>query len=291
MNKPSLQRAFIVGCPRSGTTLLQGMLTAHPLVCSFPETHFFCAVFPLSPIRKILMTPERGGRRCLTKMLHSMRRPDLIPLARQPYTLSSYAGGFLRVLDQLAIEQNAQCWIEKTPDHFRRIPRIQAAIPEAKFIHVIRDGRDTVRSLHIASNKAPFAWYTRWRWIGKGLTWNACIARWNAAIQTTWRYRDDPQHAVVAYETLIAQPERTARACCAFLQIPFDEAMLHPEQAYDRIVTKKVAWKENNARPIQKITQPVPPLPEPIQKRLDEALDMERYRALRPLALGVDTRA
>ena len=286
MESSPVQRAFIVGCPRSGTTLLQGMLAAHPRICSFPETHFFGAAFPLNPLRRHLVWPALGGRRCLTHWLRTLRREDLLPLARLPWHTRDYARGFVAVLDQLAREAGAPWWVEKTPDHFRRVEHIQAAMPDARFIHLVRDGVETVCSLHQASQRDPRAWHARWRWLGKGMTWTDCIERWNTAVEVADRWAGDPRHAIVLYDVLVAEPERVARALAAFLDIPYDPSMLRPEQSFDRIVIKAEPWKVNNTGPIQRVrTTPADALSPEQRARLERALDRTAYERVRQKAL------
>jgi hypothetical protein len=288
MNIVDVQRTFIVGCPRSGTTLLQGMLAAHPQIASFPETHYFNAAFPLNPLRRAVTWPSLNGQRCMRHWLRELGRSDLQPLAMIPWGARSYATGFVDVLDQLTREQGAELWVEKTPEHFRRIRQIEAAIPGVRFIHLVRNGVDVVRSLHQASNQDPRSWHTRWRWLGKGLTWNACISRWNEAVAVATQYLDNPQHAVVIYEELLSHPVGVARALADFLKLSYHENMLYPERAYDHIVIRKEPWKINNALPIGKQGETfAPPLSSSMRIRIESALNVEAYRTLQRHALGM----
>jgi len=56
-------RAFLVGCPRSGTTLLQAMLFAHPEIYSFPETNFFLSLFGARDLLTMDTTPQGSVRK------------------------------------------------------------------------------------------------------------------------------------------------------------------------------------------------------------------------------------
>ncbi len=73
-----MQRIFIVGCPRSGTTLLQSVLAAHHDVFSLPETAFFCSVRPSRWVFRRLGLVSRLARRILVRIALDHGRSDLL---------------------------------------------------------------------------------------------------------------------------------------------------------------------------------------------------------------------
>ena len=123
------RRLFLVGCPRSGTTLLQSMLAAHPRIASFPETHFFERVSPRFASVG-MASPKRRDRRRLLQFLSEVGHPEmecLIP--RYAVTLRRSVGAFVEVLDALTLAQGGTVWVEKTPGHLHCIHLVEAHIP------------------------------------------------------------------------------------------------------------------------------------------------------------------
>lgn len=242
---------FLVGCPRSGTTLLQACVAAHPDVVSFPETHFFNKAFPRHPLRRALGWPALQAWRYMAGWARLIGRPDLAALDDVRPWSADYARGFRRILDRLAEERQRACWLEKTPEHVYRIPQIARAVPGARFVHLVRNGEDVVASLHPLSNRNPAIWRGRMRHLrGRGLSLSECVARWNASVEITARLRADPAHHVVRYEQLVEDPPRVLRELCAFLRLPFSEAMLQREEAARQVVLPFEEWKQGAGRPI-----------------------------------------
>jgi len=246
-------RIFIVGCARSGTTLLQGALAAHPAIASFPETHFFCISHRRNPLARLLTLPSANVKGFMAKWVTWIGRPDLAPLDDTTLLDAHYERSLLRILDTLAREKECRIWAEKTPEHLLRIPVITKKIPHARFLHVIRRGPDTVASLYQAANENPLVWKSRWRnFLRPGLSLRDCVQRWNRGMRITASYCGAPNHHVVRYESLTERPESVLRGVCSFSGIEFVPAMLSPEKAYSRIVRPFERWKENNAKPIHK---------------------------------------
>ena len=148
----------IVGVPRSGTTLLRFMLDSHPILAIPPETTFLPAAYEL----------RQAGRDTwedLFDLLTAFPReapawPDfgLEPLELQeefrkihPFGLGEGLRAFYRLY---ASKQNKPRYGDKTPSYCEHIPSIASLLPEAHFIHIIRDGlgwslwlRQTVKTL------------------------------------------------------------------------------------------------------------------------------------------------
>ena len=171
-------RAFLVGCPRSGTTLLQSMLFAHPEIYSFPETNFFLSLFGARDLLT-MGTPPQGSVRKLRELIRSImellgvaeyrRRarawepilllPNFYVAARcNSISLRHNVKTFVQIVDAASLKAGRPIWVEKTPDHLFYVKRIQQYIPDAAFIHIIRNGRDTVASLVDAARKFPDVW-------------------------------------------------------------------------------------------------------------------------------------
>src|SRR5262245_28494326 len=119
-------RVFVVGCPRSGTTLLQGMLASHPSIQSFPETHYFAKAYPRNALQRFLTVPTWSVRGYLPELLMELGREDLLPLAQLSPWDTAFQRPFLRILDAITLEAGRSLWVEKTPRHLHCIPQIAA---------------------------------------------------------------------------------------------------------------------------------------------------------------------
>ena len=149
--KPEVtKRVFLVGCPRSGTTIAQVMLAAHPEVLSFPETQFFKWAVGLRrrpQLRIGLATglERRAFHRCVEERLN---RPDLKDrLPRQPLLFRTAVNAYVSVLDELTMDDGKAIWLEKTPLHVHFTDLIEKYVSRAHFIHVVRRGSDVVASI------------------------------------------------------------------------------------------------------------------------------------------------
>jgi hypothetical protein len=132
---------FIVGCPRSGTTYLQKLLASHPRVHSGWESYVFA--WYLGPVLRNWDQKER-----LSAPNGKMRRIGLHSYMEEQE--------FHRHLKQLIKSmmkdtQEGDIFLEKTPRHSLWIPEIIRLLPDARFINIIRDGRDVVASILAAS--------------------------------------------------------------------------------------------------------------------------------------------
>lgn len=237
-------RVFLVGCPRSGTTLLQSLLAAHPRVLSFPESHFFTLGFGgnfSDRLRKRLL----GGwhlEQVFRDWLRRIGDMGFAPTApvRRTWRRKRMVAQFVAQLDDWTRRADKDVWIEKTPMHIDHIHQIVRYIPDARFLHLVRDGRAVVASLYEVTRRYPERW-------GGPRAIDACIAQWNLCLKITQRYRGQPNHYLVCYEHLVRDPETVLRGICAFLGIEWRHSMLEDMgHAAEKIVLSEEAWKKTN---------------------------------------------
>lgn len=194
-----IRRFFVVGCPRSGTTLVQARLAPLGGLMTLPETHFFPQ----------LLDGEVGhaGRGWSSRLLLARRRThERLSAALQSllqgrplrHHLSGrgYVKEFFALLDAAAAAQAASGWLEKTPQHYEYIDLIRSLCPDACFIHVLRAGEDVVASaveaeMHYANSRAFSGGVAHW------------VATWNRAAETHLRYAGTPGHHVITHEDLV----------------------------------------------------------------------------------------
>lgn len=213
--EPGIGRAFIVGCPRSGTTLLQSLLFAHPDVVSFPETFFFVLAVPGSRLRRRLRV---AGRRA-PSALDSLRVAGLEPqepwgIAR--FKLGAYARAFVDAADRAARSSGARLWIEKTPNHVSYIPEIERYVEGARIVHLFRSGPAVMASLRKVIREHPDTW-------DADESVPELIAMWKAAVRKSASCAGRPNHAFVMYEDLVTDTAGILRKLCTFLGARSDD--------------------------------------------------------------------
>lgn len=230
---------FIVGCPRSGTTLLQRLVNAHPKIAVTPESHWIPRLYEkpwaLTPgglierklIRKLGLHPKFArlgiGR-------EELKRLERLSRNGQPLT---YSGLVTAILDLYGKAQGKPLVGDKTPDYVRRISILHSLWPEARFIHVIRDGRDVCLSMMEWPKVHPKPGdFTTWKDdpVSTAAWWwefNVRRGRDAGGSLSSGLYRE------LRYEALVARPLEECESVCAFLGLPFDESMLrfHEDRA------------------------------------------------------------
>ena len=222
---------FVVGVPRSGTTLLRLMLDAHPQVAIPAETHF------LPRVIKTWKRLEREGeprearvRACVELMTSHRRWPELEvdAAALEAHLAGIRAPELADVARSVHVVHAAQLskprWGDKTPGYLTRMRAIARAVPEARFVHVVRDGRDVALSLSAA------AW-------GPDEVGDAARL-WERRIRTARRQarRLPARYTEVRFEELVEDPESVLRRVAGFAALEWDDAMLaHHERAEERL--------------------------------------------------------
>jgi hypothetical protein len=238
-------RVFLVGCARSGTTLLQSMLAVHPAVFSCPETFFFVKAANSGGARHRLGLAAPGAETALDTLV-ALGLADRVPTAGLfGRSEAACARWFVDALDRAAARAHAPVWLEKTPSHLDRIDTIARLVPRARFVHMIRAGAPTVGSLYDVTHRFPEAW-------GGGRTLEECAERWSHDVSISAARAQCPEHAFVSYERLVAEPVEVMAALCRWLGVSDDpEALVRMRDDRDRgaaAVNHDEPWKEGIAR-------------------------------------------
>jgi hypothetical protein len=236
-------RLFIVGCSRSGTTLLQSFLAAHPEVLSFPETAVFGRLLRTdAEAEGALNTVHRRTRfayRRVSKLLDRLGRrelEDLLPLRSE--SAEAFARGFIAVLDRLTLDRGKQWWVEKTPENIRYVPEIGRLVPGALFINILRDGRETVASLYGLALEYPDKFWTKF------LDLDLAIEHWNVSLRHTREIMKVPEVMLVRYERLLSETEAALREICEFAGLRFSREMLdRRSEAAPALILDFETWK------------------------------------------------
>ena len=124
----------------------------------------------------------------------------------------SVAGAFNAIMLQFAVAEDKRIWCEKTPMHVHHLALLAREFPTAKFIHIIRDGRDCAASFHRRWNYNPVRTIYRWK--------RAVRAGQSQGLTLGSRYYE------TRYEEVTRAPERAFQDICTFLAIPFESSVL-----------------------------------------------------------------
>jgi len=186
---------FVVGCPRSGTTWVQRLLATHPSIRTGQESDLFdLYVGPQLRTWRQELTVDSSGR-------GGVGLGCYFTDAEYQRVLKEY---LLRLLVPMVGElAPGELFLEKTPSHILYVPEIHALLPEARFIHVLRDARDTVASLLSAARGWGRAWAPR-RAANAASTW---VSHVHAARQAQ-RLLPEEKFTEVRYEALHANGPR-----------------------------------------------------------------------------------
>lgn len=232
-----MKRIFLVGSPRSGTTILQSLLAAHPEIISFPESKFFHYLLYQEFAENL---PTR-----LTNFFRDeIKRPEFLHDFDNSQKDENKAAWFVRILDGLAVEENKSIWLEKTPEHIYFIEDIQRLVPDAKFIHILRNGMDTIASLYEATRTFSNLW---------GGVWDLehCIERWKDAVLISHKYVNESRHMFVKYEELIDNKNLVLAGICDFIGIEYDAAMLINYKKNAANLSLNLPWHQGITRDVQ----------------------------------------
>ncbi len=243
---------FMVGCARTGSTLLRHVLNRSPRVSLASETHFIEWARRQrldARLAEARATGDEAELVAIAERLHSREfwpwvprnfaRDELVALLRR--TPLTPRGVFELLLIEYAerrggLEPGRGVIGEKTPAHLREIPMLDAWFPRARFIHTFRDPRgiylSELRRLRQGrwGPKARYPGLPNWlvdpflapvQLARTTLAWRRAVHVHRAAARSL-----GPRYRLVRFEDLVADPERVVREVCAFLEVPFEQAML-----------------------------------------------------------------
>lgn len=223
---------FIVGCGRSGTTLLRLVLSGHSRIEIPPETWFLLPLVARLPLLERL-TPGQIED-AIGLIIGDYRWPDMrieaTDFANQARALAepNIRGLMGLVYAEHLRRAGKPRFGDKTPPYIGIVPELATLYPDARFIHLIRDGRDVAASFIDAHFH--------------GGVWERDF-EWRRAVRLGLAYRASPladRLLEVHYEDMVGNPEATTRRICGFLEEAFEPGMLE----FHDSITRKVPARE-----------------------------------------------
>lgn len=220
---------FIVGAPRSGTTLLQYMLKSHPEI-SLPtgESHFFIPFYQrraefgdlkVKENLKFLLTEIYNARSdFFDDDLHGIKF-DINILTDKLHAINvSTVPDVISAIFQLnADAEGKKFWGEKTPYYILHLPIIKEMFPDARIVHIIRDGRDCAISMlerrwDLRIYNIYHAAYTWTKYVKSG--------------QDFGKINPD-SYFEIHYEDILTSPQKSLKALCNFLDAKYNDSLVN----------------------------------------------------------------
>lgn len=200
---------LIIGCARSGTSILGELVAAHPGVQYFFEVHRVWEIGGPGPDDS-----------------HRLTAADATP-----EVVAAIRGWFEG-------ESDGRMIVEKCPRNAVRVPYLRAILPEARIIHVVRDGRDTACSLRPGIGGADWQHLKPANWLRlRELAWAERTARlWSEVVTLAEDELTGSGHLLVRYEDLVGDPPAEAARILEFLGLPpSDEVLRFCDRIQDRV--------------------------------------------------------
>jgi hypothetical protein len=210
---------LVLGVRRSGTTLLRVMLDRNPELAVPDETYFVPQI-----------ADRHRGRIDADAFVDDLRRlPALAELQIAPAAVrerlpadATIADGVRAVFEAHAAAHGKARWGDKTPMYMQHLGLLERLFPDARYVHLIRDGRDACLSfLAVLRGIMTESW-------AHPRDAQSFACQWRTEVQAARRLgrRAGARYLEVGYEQLVAEPEAELRAICAFAELPWDPGML-----------------------------------------------------------------
>ncbi|MEO8714457.1 MAG: sulfotransferase [Acetobacteraceae bacterium] len=223
---------FIVGCGRSGTTLLRLVLSGHSRIEIPPETWFLLTLVERLPLTETLSPAQ--VEEAIALMTGDYRWPDMA-IAAADFAQGARALAEPRIADLMGLVYSEHLrragkprFGDKTPPYIGILPQLASIYPGARFIHLIRDGRDVATSFIDAHFD--------------GGVWDKQF-EWRRAVRHGLAYRSSAlaeRILEVRYEDMVKDLEATTRLVCGFLGEAFEPGMLD----FQPLIARKVPARE-----------------------------------------------
>ncbi|MCA9969807.1 MAG: amino acid adenylation domain-containing protein, partial [Anaerolineales bacterium] len=223
--RPNPPAVFLLSAPRSGSTLLRVMLAGHPALFSPPELHL---------LSYATLQERAAGLSARADLLEGLQRAvmALLDLDREASAalLDEWTAQNLPVSEvyrRLQAHAAPRQLVDKSPGYARQegvLERAEAWFDRPKYIHLVRHPYAAIASMVRARVGRLLMEET-------GDLYAAAESLWTTTTTVTQAFLQDvdpARHFLVRYEDLVTEPERVMRDLCAFLEIPFDPAVLQP---------------------------------------------------------------
>ena len=243
---------FVVGSDRSGTTLLRLMLTCHPEVAIPPESLFALQLYPawggvrLERGEQIPALCDELYDDAMFREWHVERHTlEKAIVDRTPLDYSEFVSLVYETYAQHS-QPTATRWGDKNPRYTMHLEWVWTLFPDAKVIHIIRDGRAVLNSFRETNQKAG---HTIWP-----EAVSAAARSWTRRLAKAQQHRGNPNYMEVCYERLVQYPDTELRRICGELDLEYDPSMLDFADANRReglVPKRQLVWHNATLGPVQ----------------------------------------
>lgn len=210
-----MKPVFIGGCDRSGTTMLGAMLGMHTECLTVPESQF-----KIDVLRNVNLNEDKANLLSVLNMIKKHPRfrlwsldIDSTPISEDT-SCSQLIEWIVKKYGEKVGKETCRVWVDHTPANIRYGTTLLNLFPEAKMVHIVRDGRAVASSI-MRLDWGPNTIIEAARWwvekVGYGL-----------AAESSW----GSQIIRLKYEDLVSEPEHTLKTLCAFLNIDYQASMV-----------------------------------------------------------------
>lgn len=237
---------FSIGCSRSGTTLLYHMLLSAGNFAVYRSESF---IFNLFEPRFRPLSRPRNRRRMLDAWYKTrlFTRTGLEPSDVDARIMSECQNGgdFLRIfMEEICRKQGVDRWAETTPEHLLYIREIKRTIPNARVIHVIRDGRDVALSWERLSQIRRLPWDRQRAAMAAAIYWEWIVEKGRSAGRALGE-----DYIEVHYEDLVRRPADVLRSLEPFVEHDLDYQRI-TEVGIGSVSAPNTAFKKEKRSPI-----------------------------------------
>lgn len=234
---------FLLGFQRSGTTLLRLLLDAHSELAIPFESFVLIDFYERRHEYGDLTTLEQRSR-LVGALLSAKGINAWEPRVESADVNLERCGGLAATIDQIfsayARKSGKSLWGDKTPSYTGHLDVLNELFPRAKFVHLLRDGRDCALSL------------VRQPWGPQDLL--TALQQWNEIVgwsRKMGRMLPPGRYLEVRFEDLTSDPEQVLRRITQFLGLEFEPAMLRREAQLDaKLPARSMAFHGNLRRPV-----------------------------------------
>lgn len=252
---------FVIGNPRSGTSLLRLVLTCHSRIVIPPECGFIVWLKDAYRSWSRNDCHDRARRRAFVDDLVHCRKFETWGLTREAIekSISAYQPTTYAELCSLiylsyagALKKQVDLWGDKNNFHINHLQDLLNIFPGARFIHIVRDGRDVACSyrevavLNSSSKYAP----------DLPTDIGTIAEQWARNVECVFDFMDrlsNQATMVIKYENLVRNSEHTIRAICSWLQLDYEPSMMqfHVSNSAHGLEPKQtIDWKKRTLEPI-----------------------------------------
>lgn len=244
---------YILGNPRSGTSLFRLMLNAHPHVVAPPEcgfiqwnfSSFSSTDFSDSLQRSLFADAVLASKKMETWGLHKEQLLDAFNQVSSPNYQNLCKAVFSAYAASRNQEETPQVAVDKNNYYINYLEEINAAMPHASYLHLVRDVRDVAVSyLEIQRKKHKGQYAPK-----LATTAEEIAESWCENNERTAAFLADKKHLIVRYEDLLVRPEIELARVASFLGINYNSQMTRYYEFNDE-PKETLGWKQKTLQPV-----------------------------------------